>query len=94
MSEPTSFGENLNRLLGLHAISATRASEALGISAQALSEIRKGKRRSPNIETIEKISEFFDISIERLRHASVQDLLQREIADPARYARVEKKLGR
>jgi transcriptional regulator with XRE-family HTH domain len=88
------MGDNLDRLLGLHSMSATRASSVLGISAQALSEIRKGKRASPNIDTLEKISDFFEVSVDRLRKATVAELLQDEIADPDRFARVEKKLGR
>src|SRR5687767_12731858 len=88
----THLGDNLRRLLGMHALSATRASSLLGISSQALSEIQKGKRTQPNIDTMEQLSTFFEVPMMELRHAQFSDLLASHLADRERFERVEARI--
>lgn len=85
------LADNLRRLLGLHRTSLVEASRALGITQQALSELQLGKRQ-PRLSTLEKLSTLFGISIDRLLHASFDELLTDELADPERFHQVEAKL--
>lgn len=85
------LANNVRRLLGLHSLRATRDAGLIGISPQALSEIQYGTRASVSLSTMEKLSGFFEIPIDRLLHAQFEELLQAEVADSERYRRVEAK---
>ena len=83
------LANNVRRLLGLHALRATRDSRLInGLSPQALSEIQSGSR-NPALSTIRDLSQFFEIPTDRLLDASFEDLLAHQLADPARFRRVE-----
>lgn len=85
------LANNLRRLLGLHAMRATRDSRLIdGLSPQALSELQSGTR-NPSLETVRKLATFFEIPIDRLLNASFEELLTTELADPERFRRVEAK---
>jgi transcriptional regulator with XRE-family HTH domain len=84
------LANNIRRILGLHALRATRDSYLLELSPQALSELQTGTRR-PSLETITKIATFFEVPIERLMSAGFDDLLANELSDPERFQRVEAK---
>jgi hypothetical protein len=43
---------------------------------------------------MQKLSEFFEISMDRLLNVTFKELLPVEIADTPRYERVEKKIGK
>ena len=88
----TVLGDNVRRLLGLHALTAVKGAELLGISPQAMSELQW--REQPRIATLERLSEFFEIEMSRLLRAPFSDLLANEVADLKRFNRVEKKLAK
>ncbi len=88
--QTTVLGDNVRRLLGLHALSAVRASEFLKLSPQAMSELQW--RPQPRIATINVIADFFEIELTRLWRTRFAELLTDELADPKRFERVEKKL--
>jgi transcriptional regulator with XRE-family HTH domain len=91
MSGADELSNNVRRLLGLHAMRATRDSRLIdGLSPQALSEIQSGTRR-PSLDTLQKLAAFFEIPMDRLMNATFHDLLADEIADPERFASVESK---
>jgi len=85
------FGDNLERLLGLHGLSARRASELLDVSAQTLSEWKYNKS-SPSLPMILRLAEFFEVHADRLVNASFSELLATELGDPERFERVEHKI--
>ncbi len=87
------FPRNLSHLIGLHLLTGRAAQEHIGLSAQAISELRAGKRR-PSLEMLQKISRFFGVPIDRLLSEEFETLLVAEVRDPARFRRVETKIGR
>src|SRR4051812_10894751 len=91
-SQSQILADNLRRLIGLHAMKATRDSRLIdGLSPQALSELQSGTR-SPSLDTISKLASFFEVAIDRLLNAPFDELLANELADPARFSRVESKI--
>lgn len=60
-----SFGSNLEKLRKEHKISQSKLGNALGITQQMISSYEKNIS-SPNIETLVKIADYFQISIDRL----------------------------
>ncbi len=60
-----SFGSNLEKFRKEHKISQSKLGGALGITQQMISSYEKDIS-SPNIETLIKIADFFEISIDRL----------------------------
>jgi transcriptional regulator with XRE-family HTH domain len=87
------FPDNLNRLLGLHGLAATDAASVLGVSPQAVSEWRHGKR-GPSVQMLLKLSEVFEVPADALMRIDFKTLLEREAGDPTRFERVEQKLAR
>lgn len=85
------FGENLRRLMGLHNLRVTNAAELVGISAQALSDLSRGKR-DPNLRTLMLLADFFEVPADRLVQAGFADLLVNELGNADRYERVEAKV--
>jgi transcriptional regulator with XRE-family HTH domain len=85
------LANNIRRLLGLHAMRATKDSRLIeGLSPQALSELQSNTRR-PSLATAQKLAKFFEIPLERLLEAPFVDLLSHELADASRFKRVERK---
>jgi transcriptional regulator with XRE-family HTH domain len=60
-----SFGSNLEKFRKERKISQSKLGNALGITQQMISSYEKDIS-SPNIETLIKIADFFEISIDRL----------------------------
>ena len=88
------LADNVRRLLGLHAMTIGLASEHIGVSPQALSEIQSGTRTQPSLRTVRALVDFFEVPTDRLLDARFGDLLQAELADRDRFDRVEAKLRR
>ena len=85
------FGENLRRLLGLHDLRGREAARLIGVSPQSLSEWMRGHRR-PNLQMLLRVASFLEISTDRLLQATFPELLANEVADTARFSRVEAKI--
>jgi transcriptional regulator with XRE-family HTH domain len=83
---------NLRRLLGLHALTAARASQLVGVSQQALSELQLGKRESPRRQTVERLATFFEVTRWKLEDMPFEQLLADELNNPERYLKVEEKI--
>lgn len=84
------FGDNLYRVMGLHRLTAAEAKTFIDVSAQTLSEWKRGK--SPNLSTLLRVADFFEIHGDRLVNAPFTDLLTNELYDLARFERVEHKI--
>jgi transcriptional regulator with XRE-family HTH domain len=84
------FGDNLYRVMGLHRLTAADAKVFIDVSAQTLSEWKRGK--SPNLNTLLRVAEFFEIHGDRLINAPFTELLTNELCDPDRFERVEHKI--
>jgi hypothetical protein len=80
--------------LGLHDLTAAKASALLGISQQALSELQAGRRENPRRQTLEKLAVFFEVPRWKLEDVPFQQLLAEELASPERYLKVEAKIPR
>jgi len=91
-TELIDVGGTIRRVLGLHALSASEVSSRIGVSAQALSEIQRSNRR-PSLTTLQKISDFFEITTDRVLNATFDDLLRNELSDTGRFRRVEAKIA-
>jgi transcriptional regulator with XRE-family HTH domain len=85
------FSGNLNRLLGIHNLTAREAAEILGLSQSTFAKWGTGLRQ-PSFATALKVGEFFGVPADRLATAEFVDLLQHELADPERFQAVEKKI--
>jgi transcriptional regulator with XRE-family HTH domain len=86
------FGENLRRLFGLHDLRASEGARLIGVSPQSVSEWMRGRRR-PSLRTLFDLASFLEVPAERLLRAPFGELLEQELSDQARFARVEKKIG-
>jgi Predicted transcriptional regulators len=64
-SEPATFAERINFLRTSKGKSQAEVAKNLGLSRQAYNNYERGDR-FPNIETIEKLAEFFNVSVEYL----------------------------
>jgi len=84
------FGENLARVLGLHALTGRQAARLLGVSEQAVSEWLTGKRE-PGTASLTRIASSFEIDALRLMNEPFSAVLP-QLADPDRFERVEKRL--
>jgi DNA-binding XRE family transcriptional regulator len=85
------FPDNLNRLLGLHSLSAREAANMLDLSPSTFAKWGTG-RRQPSFSTALRVGEFFLVPADRLATAEFEDLLQHELADPARFRAVEENI--
>jgi transcriptional regulator with XRE-family HTH domain len=65
-SKAKKISENLNNLINHHSLSFRGLSKATGIAQPHLSRLSKGEHASPGLEVLEKISNFFEISIAQL----------------------------
>jgi transcriptional regulator with XRE-family HTH domain len=87
------FPDNLNRLLGMHDLTDREAAEILGMSQSTLGKWQTRMRR-PSFAMALRVGEFFGVQADRLATASFTDLLQHELADPARFEAVEARIHR
>ena len=87
------FRDNFPRLLGLHGLTQNFAAQLLGVSEATVSGWMSGKA-TPSLTKAIGISELFGISTDRLMGAKFVDLLENELADPARFKRVEDRIHR
>jgi transcriptional regulator with XRE-family HTH domain len=87
------FADNLNRLLGLHGLSAKEGASILGLSQSALSKWSTGERK-PSFPTALTVGEFFHVPADRLARAEFGDLLANELASRDRFEDVEKEISR
>jgi transcriptional regulator with XRE-family HTH domain len=85
------FATNIDRLLGLHGLTAREAAKLIGLSAMALSEWRLGKRE-PSLKALIRLSALFEVAGDRLVTVPFRDLLSNELSDPDRFDRVEARI--
>lgn len=84
---------NLRHLLGLHDLTAAKASSLIGLSQQALSELQAGRRENPRRQTVDKLATFFEVTRWKLEDMPFDQLLADELAEPERYLKVEAKIS-
>ncbi len=87
------FTDNFVRLLGLHALTQHFTAQLLGVSEATMSSWMNGKS-TPSLAKAIDIADLFQISTDRLMGAEFSDLLAKELADPDRFDRVEKRIKR
>jgi transcriptional regulator with XRE-family HTH domain len=85
------FPDNLNRLLGMHNLTAREAAQILGLSQSTFAKWGTGLRQ-PSFATALKVGEFFGVPADRLATAEFTDLLENELGNPERFQNVEKKI--
>jgi transcriptional regulator with XRE-family HTH domain len=89
----TTFADNLERLLGMHGLTAREASQLLDVSTVALSEWRQGKRQ-PGLKALLRLSALFEVPGDQLMTAPFSELLAGAVGDEYRFQRVESKIAR
>jgi transcriptional regulator with XRE-family HTH domain len=92
-SSSTTFADNLDRLLGLHRLTARDASRLLDVSTVALSEWRQGKRQ-PGLTALLRLSGLFEVPGDQLVTTPFSELLAGPLGDEYRFQRVEAKIAR
>jgi transcriptional regulator with XRE-family HTH domain len=85
------FPDNLNRLLGIHDLTAREAAKILGLSQSTFAKWGTGLRQ-PSFATALMVGEFFGVPADRLATAEFEDLLQNELANRERFHAVETKI--
>jgi transcriptional regulator with XRE-family HTH domain len=89
------WSNNMRRLLGLHDLEKGEAARLLGVSPQAVSEwtskTRKQGTREPNISTLQRVADFFELSGD-LAWTPFTELLSGPLSDPERFDLVERKI--
>jgi len=85
------FPDNLNRLLGIHNLTAREAAKILDLSQSTFAKWGTGLRQ-PSFATALMVGEFFGVPADRLATAEFEDLLQNELANPERFHAVETKI--
>ena len=91
--EPLRFTDNFIRLLGLHGLSQHFTAQLLGVSEATMSSWMNGKS-TPSLAKAIDIGDLFKITPDRLMGAEFVELLQRELADPERFRKVETHIKR
>lgn len=92
-SSSTTFADNLDRLLGLHRLTARDASRLLDVSTVALSEWRQGKRQ-PGLTALLRLSGLFEVPGDQLVTTPFSELLAGPLGDEYRFQRVEAKIAK
>ncbi|MGZ4389116.1 MAG: helix-turn-helix domain-containing protein [Gaiellaceae bacterium] len=86
------FADNFDRPLGVHRLTARRASELLGVSASTMSYWISGKRE-PDVESLKRISAFFEVDpFEILLYPKSQFFLV-NLANVDRFESVEARIA-
>ncbi len=83
------FGDNLKRLLGMHALPARHFARIVNISPQTLSGLVGG--RPPSMASAQTVAHFFEIPLGDLIDKRFDQLLG-YVADIDRFHRVEAKI--
>lgn len=91
VGETPFFADNFERLLGLHRLTAERAAELIEVSPTTVSYWRNGKQL-PSGPTLRRLLSFFGLEYSSLIFTPMGLLLQRELANPNYYLRVEAKI--
>ena len=60
------FGKTLKRLIKHHSVSFNKLGKAVGIARTHLMGLTTGKYSNPKLNTIDKVSRFFKVSIAQL----------------------------
>ncbi|MEI8055401.1 MAG: helix-turn-helix transcriptional regulator [bacterium] len=60
------FGKTLKRLIDHHSISFNKLGAAIGVTRTHLMGLTTGKYSNPKLNTIDKVSRFFKVSIAQL----------------------------
>jgi len=60
------FGKTLKRLINHHAISFNKLGATIGVTRTHLMGLTTGKYSNPKLNTIDKVSRFFNVSIAQL----------------------------
>ncbi|MDQ2969163.1 MAG: helix-turn-helix transcriptional regulator [Actinomycetota bacterium] len=89
----STFADNLDRLLGVHRLSAREASQLLDVSAVALSEWRNAKRE-PGLTALLRLSALFEVPGDALMTVPFAELLGGPVGDVDRFERVEEKIAK
>lgn len=84
--------DTLPRLLGLHNLSGAKLAAHLGVSTQYVWMLMNGER-VPTDARLHEVARLFGIDAERLLDAPFDELLQTDLADPARYRDTEKRIA-
>jgi transcriptional regulator with XRE-family HTH domain len=87
------FADNLQRLLGLHRLTAREGADMMAMSRSALTKWATGDRR-PSFTAALVVGDFFGVPADRLARADFADLLEHELADPDRFREVEAEIRR
>ncbi len=87
--EVNPFGDNLKRLLGMHALPARHFARIVNISAQTLSGLVGG--RAPSMSSAQTVAHFFEVPLGDLIDKGFDQLLGYG-ADIERFHRVEAKI--
>ena len=92
-TQSSRFTDNFVRLLGLHALTQHFTAELLAVSEATVSGWMNGKT-TPSLNKAIAIAELFQVGTDRLMGAEFSDLLATDLADPARFKRVEERIRR
>ena len=65
-SKKTKFSANIRRLIKHHAVSIRGMSKATDLDRAHLNRLIQGKHSSPGLKSLEKIANFFKISVAQL----------------------------
>ena len=87
------IAENLERILGMHALPAKDAALVLGVDKSTISHWVNGKRQ-PQLGAALRIREVFEVEPTDLVTKPFADLLAGPLGDVERFKRVEKRLKR
>lgn len=82
------FTDNLNRLLGLHRLTAKDLARLLDLSPSTFAKWATGERQ-PSWQSIVAIGDFFGLLADRIARTPFEELLANELADPERFRNVE-----
>ena len=89
--DPHAFPDNFARVLGLHRLTATQASDLLGISVATLSAWLNGHRQ-PRLSSLSSVAQFFEINLEHLAYLAAPSLMDHELGSAGRFRSVEQKI--
>jgi transcriptional regulator with XRE-family HTH domain len=87
----SAFADTIDRLLGVHRLTAVQAAPLLGVSRATLSHWRNA-RRAPDVDSLMRLSRFFEIDSWELLFRPFPELLP-VVADPERFERVERRIA-
>jgi transcriptional regulator with XRE-family HTH domain len=87
------FADNLKRLIGSHGLTSKDAARLIASDPATFSHWMNSKRQ-PSIELGAQIERVLEISPVRLADAAWIEIVQNELSDEERHARVERRIRR